>query len=103
MSYSSSGGHDDRTKPKAERPIDEVRFGRCKVVVWLNKTQNGDMLNFVPTRLYRGRGGVEGVELVRRRRAPALGRSAARGLSTGVFAQGVDRSAPLDVERPGSS
>jgi predicted NAD-dependent protein-ADP-ribosyltransferase YbiA (DUF1768 family) len=53
MSYSSSGGHDDRTQPKAERPIDEVRFGRCKVVVWLNKTQNGDMLNFVPTRLYR--------------------------------------------------
>ena len=21
--------------------------------MWLNKTQNGDMLNFVPTRLYR--------------------------------------------------
>ena len=53
MSYSSSGGPDDRTKPKAERPIDEVRFGRCKLVVWVNKTQNGDMLNFVPTRLYR--------------------------------------------------
>jgi len=53
MSYSSSGGSDDRAKAKAERPIDEVRFGRCKVVVWLNKTQNGDMLNFVPTRLYK--------------------------------------------------
>lgn len=53
MSYNSSGGHDDRTKAKAERPIDEVRFGRCKVVVWLNKSQNGDMLNFVPTRLYK--------------------------------------------------
>ncbi len=53
MSYSSSVGPNDRNKPKAERPIDEVRFGRCKVVVWVNHTQNGDMLNFVPTRLYK--------------------------------------------------
>lgn len=53
MSYSSSDGPQDRPQPKAERPVDEVRFGRCKVVVWLNKTQNGEMLNFVPTRLYK--------------------------------------------------
>ena len=53
MSYSSPGGPEDRVNTKPERPIDEVRFGRCKVVVWLNKTQNGDMLNFVPTRLYK--------------------------------------------------
>tara|TARA_R110002072_G_scaffold121342_2_gene255037 strand:+ start:8309 stop:8581 length:273 start_codon:yes stop_codon:yes gene_type:complete len=53
MSYSSSGGPEDRNKSTNERPIDEVRFGRCKVVVWANKTQNGDMLNFVPTRLYK--------------------------------------------------
>lgn len=53
MSYSDSGGPGDRHKPKADRPVDEVRFGRCKVVVWVNKTQHGDMLNFVPTRLYK--------------------------------------------------
>ena len=53
MSYGSTGGSEDRSESKADRPVDEIRFGRCKVVVWLNKTQNGDMLNFVPTRLYR--------------------------------------------------
>ena len=53
MGYSNSGGSENRSSSKTERPVDEIRFGRCKVVVWLNKTQNGDMLNFVPSRIYR--------------------------------------------------
>ena len=53
MRYNSSGGSENRSSSKAERPVDEIRFGRCKVVVWVNQTKNGEMLSFVPTRLYR--------------------------------------------------
>lgn len=53
MRYSSSDGPQDRDDPQADRPVDEIRFGRCKIVVWLNKSEKGDMLNFVPTRLYK--------------------------------------------------
>ena len=53
LSYSSSGGQNDRNDPKADRPVDEIRFGRCKIVVWLNKSEKGDMLNFVPSRLFK--------------------------------------------------
>ncbi len=53
MNQRSSRDPEGRNNPKADRPVDEVRFGRCKVVVWANQTQNGEMLNFVPTRLYK--------------------------------------------------
>ena len=44
---------------KANRPIDEVRFGSCKVVVWKNETKNGQMLNFTIARLYKEKDGDE--------------------------------------------
>ena len=48
MSYSTS-----TDTAATGRPIDEVRFGRVKVVVWRNKTASGDMFNFKPVRIYK--------------------------------------------------
>lgn len=53
MSYSSSDDGSSSRTTGTERPIDEVRFGRVKVVVWRNQTKNGDMLNFKPVRIYK--------------------------------------------------
>ncbi|MEZ5963069.1 MAG: hypothetical protein R3F56_04400 [Planctomycetota bacterium] len=55
MSYDTESGDDRRTdsRPTKQRPIDEVRFGKVKVVVWRNDTKNGDMLNFKPVRIYK--------------------------------------------------
>lgn len=55
MGYETDRGDNSRTtarEPKP-RPIDEVRFGKVKVVVWRNETKNGDMLNFRPVRIYK--------------------------------------------------
>lgn len=53
----SGGGSGNRPTESKQRPVDEVRFGACKVVVWSNETKNGAMLNFVPVRLYKGEDG----------------------------------------------
>ena len=52
MGYKKKGG-DSRSDESKQRPLDEVRFGSCKVVVWSNETKNGHMLNFVPVRIYK--------------------------------------------------
>ena len=52
MPYATNDQTRDNASKK-ERPVDEVRFGRVKVVVWKNQTAKGDMLSFVPVKLYR--------------------------------------------------
>ena len=52
MRDSSSTGSSSHTTG-TERPVDEVRSGRVKVVVWRNQTRNGEMLNFRPVRIYK--------------------------------------------------
>ena len=37
----------------ANRPINEVRYGSVKVVIWRNQTANGHMYNATVARLYK--------------------------------------------------
>jgi hypothetical protein len=37
----------------ANRPINEVRYGSIKVVIWRNQTANGHMYNVTVARLYK--------------------------------------------------
>lgn len=37
----------------ANRPINEVRYGGIKVVIWRNQTANGPMYNVTVARLYK--------------------------------------------------
>src|SRR5438045_3472132 len=54
MAYSEKTKNETKNETKANRPIDEVRFGSCKVVVWKNDVKNGGtMLNFTIARLYK--------------------------------------------------
>lgn len=41
-----------QTKP-ANRPVNELRFGSIKVVIWRNESKNGPMFNVTVSRLYR--------------------------------------------------
>ena len=55
MGYETDRGENSRTETQEskQRPVDEVRFGRVKIVVWKNQTKNGDMLSFKPVRIYK--------------------------------------------------
>ena len=55
MGYETDRGENSRTETQESRPrpVDEVRFGRVKIVVWQNQTKNGDMLSFKPVRIYK--------------------------------------------------
>lgn len=54
MGYKKAGGqHRPSAEASKQRPVDEIRFGAVKVVVWSNETKNGPMLNFVPVRIYK--------------------------------------------------
>ena len=55
MGYKNNNAGESRATAEAakQRPVDEIRFGACKVVVWSNETKNGTMLNFVPVRIYK--------------------------------------------------
>lgn len=37
----------------ANRPVNELRFGAIKVVIWRNESRNGPMFNVTVSRLYR--------------------------------------------------
>jgi hypothetical protein len=43
----------ETTKPTKNQPVQEIRIGAIKAVVWANKTTNGIVHNVVPVRLYR--------------------------------------------------
>jgi len=43
----------EASKPNKNQPVQEIRIGAIKAVVWGNKTTNGVVHNVVPVRLYK--------------------------------------------------
>lgn len=52
MEADMPNGSNTQTKP-ANRPVNELRFGAIKVVIWRNESRNGPMFNVTVSRLYR--------------------------------------------------
>jgi hypothetical protein len=50
---SSPGAQEGSSLPQREKPIHEIRIGKCKGVIWANHTENGIRHNVTIRRLFK--------------------------------------------------